>query len=731
MWRAGHRRQMPLPWRKDSGIEHEPVLLRTLRVKFIFMNMLLAAIVLTLAFGVICYLDYTSRLNTVYSSLEAVLSDAATPDVPQITSIQQLTNDQGVTIGSDGSLKSSGTKTSGIVKLVKPVASDDSADDEGGAAAGDAGSMESAGGMESTGGASANGEADATAAGSADAGDAQASSIVPPRTPTGGVAEPMTSSSASDSTSGAASNAGSNAASNSGSTSGSASNTSANSSSASNAASNANTASNASTSIYSVPMIGAASEIGANVRSVILTAVYNVSPDGSYSMISSYTNAAIPNNVVSRSNELALNSKSYRGLIEEYDLYFERVASPENPQDYLIAYADGSSVGEWVNLAWTLILVGISALCALFLINIFFSRWALRPVKVSIRQQAQFTADASHELKTPLTVILANMAILKSHVDANVGDELQWIDSTETEAQRMQLLVNDMLALSRPKEQKIRRVSEPVEFSDLVEGEVLQFESVAFELGVDLDGRIEEGVVINGDSERLARMVGILVDNACKYAAKAEGSDDADDADEADELDNAVDVPEEPATKADDDWISALEDVAFGDAAGKGGADAEDDGDASSESASDESVSGESAGDIRAAADDAAAYAGGAAGMRGANAASGAPVQNGFIPSKWNMPMVRVTLHREEKSSIKNDVAVLKVYNNGPIIPSDDLPHIFNRFYRADKVRTSAKGGYGLGLAIGQEIAQEHNGEITVSSSKSEGTIFTVTIPIE
>ena len=70
------------------------------------------------------------------------------------------------------------------------------------------------------------------------------------------------------------------------------------------------------------------------------------------------------------------------------------------------------------------------------------------------------------------------------------------------------------------------------------------------------------------------------------------------------------------------------------------------------------------------------------------------------------------------------------MHNDGPAIPEEDLPHIFDRFYRADKVRTSAKGGYGLGLAIGQEIAHEHDGMIEAVSSEATGTTFTVTLPL-
>ncbi len=74
----------------------------------------------------------------------------------------------------------------------------------------------------------------------------------------------------------------------------------------------------------------------------------------------------------------------------------------------------------------------------------------------------------------------------------------------------------------------------------------------------------------------------------------------------------------------------------------------------------------------------------------------------------------------------------LEINNTGTPIPTEDLPHIFERFYRSDKARTqqSGEGGYGLGLAIAQTIVKNHKGKITVSSNAEDGTTFTVTFRI-
>ena len=71
----------------------------------------------------------------------------------------------------------------------------------------------------------------------------------------------------------------------------------------------------------------------------------------------------------------------------------------------------------------------------------------------------------------------------------------------------------------------------------------------------------------------------------------------------------------------------------------------------------------------------------------------------------------------------------LTVHNSGPAIPAQHLPHLFERFYRADPSRNSKQGGHGLGLAIAHSIVQRHGGTITVTSAEEVGTTFTVLFP--
>ena len=135
-------------------------------------------------------------------------------------------------------------------------------------------------------------------------------------------------------------------------------------------------------------------------------------------------------------------------------------------------------------------------------------------------QQQQFIADASHELKTPLTVILANNAILRQRGGDTIASQRQWIESTQVEAERMQGLVTDMLDLARPAPEGAQASEGPagtVDLSRLVEGEALTFEAVAFERELMWECAIDKGITVRGNATRLQRAVAVLLDNACKY----------------------------------------------------------------------------------------------------------------------------------------------------------------------------------------------------------------------
>ena len=181
-------------------------------------------------------------------------------------------------------------------------------------------------------------------------------------------------------------------------------------------------------------------------EAVIPVAVYEQAADGTLSAVATRTTASIADDVLAEAGETLRSASDGSGTLDALGLFY---AKRQMDGTTYLAFADTSAASGWQSLALTLAGVGVVALAAFFVISLFFSRWALRPVERAWEQQRRFVADASHELKTPLTVILANTSILLEHPERSVASESQWIESTQTEAERMQQLVSDLLLLAQ------------------------------------------------------------------------------------------------------------------------------------------------------------------------------------------------------------------------------------------------------------------------------------------
>ena len=173
------------------------------------------------------------------------------------------------------------------------------------------------------------------------------------------------------------------------------------------------------------------------------------------------------------------------------------------------------------NLFIILLLVGLAALTAAFLISLFSANRSIRPVEESYNKQKQFVADASHELKTPLTTINTNVDVLLSHTDSTIGEERKWLDYIKTEAERMTKLTNDLLYLAKLDHSDGNVILTKVSFSEAAESVILLMEAVVFENNVNLTYDITPDLYVNGSAEQLRQLVMILLDNAVKYTPKS------------------------------------------------------------------------------------------------------------------------------------------------------------------------------------------------------------------
>ena len=319
--------------------------------------------------------------------------------------------------------------------------------------------------------------------------------------------------------------------------------------------------------------------------------------------ISSVTrqNLLVSDEIVSDAVEKALASGKSTGRLPAYDLCYAIRYSSAGTK---LAFADVSAqTDSLARLITASLIIGFCGLVAFFGVSVFLSAIAIRPVARAWQQQRQFVADASHELKTPLTVILANTDILLAHPEQTVDEERRWVENTKAEGLRMKELVDELLYLARA-DIAAPQAMATFPLSEAVWGAALPFEAVAFENGVRLSTDIADRLTLFGNEQQIRQLVAILLDNAIQYAG----------------VDGTVTI--------------AL--------------------------------------------------------------------------------------------SSEGDATRLIVHNTGAPIEQADLPHIFERFYRAEASRDRKTGGYGLGLSIAESIAKAHRAAISVESSEATGTTFLV-----
>lgn len=298
----------------------------------------------------------------------------------------------------------------------------------------------------------------------------------------------------------------------------------------------------------------------------------------------------------------AIDQEQDRGIINDLNLSFLKVDVKEGT---LISFVSREHLHERLkeNLMHTTVTMLIS-LVVFFFISRRFAKIAVTPVEKAWEQQKQFLADASHDLKTPLTVILANNNIVSAHRSDTVESQMKWIESTSEEANRMSDLINKMLELAKSEATKEELKFGEINLSEVVENSILQFEVVAFEKNIEIESGIQPDIFVKTHAPTFSKVLEILFDNAIKYSD-----------------------------------------------------------------------------------------------------------ENGKIS---------IALYQTSKK------AFFTINNKGEHISPDDLPHVFERFYRTSKERKI--GGHGLGLSLAKKKCDMLGCKLSVDSNKEDGTTFTITL---
>ena len=240
-----------------------------------------------------------------------------------------------------------------------------------------------------------------------------------------------------------------------------------------------------------------------------------VDMDGDYYDLTQEGSEAVLEELVSA----VTDSEEKVGDLRDYNLRYYRSGARKWDGQIIIFMDISSEIATMQNLYRTCVIIGLGSFASFLVISIFFARWAVRPVEEAWAQQRQFVSDASHELKTPLTVILTDAEMLKSP-RFDEAHKAQFVENILTMSNQMRGLVESLLQLARVDSGAIQKMPlQTIDLSGLVSDELLTFDALFFEKGLTLAEDITDGITVHGSPQHLKQVVEILLDNAQKYAS--------------------------------------------------------------------------------------------------------------------------------------------------------------------------------------------------------------------
>lgn len=229
--------------------------------------------------------------------------------------------------------------------------------------------------------------------------------------------------------------------------------------------------------------------------------------DGVY--LASHNNDELTEKTAQQYINQILSNKNNAGTKGNYSFY-----AKEKTNGTVIILSDRTAeINMMRKLKRTTYFVGIISIIFLSAGAYFLSGLIVRPLKDTFEKQKQFISDASHELKTPLTVISANADVLAGEIGNN-----KWLNYIQDQAERMNVLVNDLLSLTRLENKSNNFIQTEFNLSNAITNTALPFECQAFELNRNFVINIEENILVFGSEQHIKQMAGIFIDNALKYS---------------------------------------------------------------------------------------------------------------------------------------------------------------------------------------------------------------------
>ena len=211
----------------------------------------------------------------------------------------------------------------------------------------------------------------------------------------------------------------------------------------------------------------------------------------------------------------SIQNKHEIGIIEDHNLRYCKV---KMPMGTVLVFSDMSSEKNTLNnLLKSFAITGSISFFAFLGISILLAKWAVKPVAKAWHQQRQFVADASHELKTPLTVIMTNAELLQN-TDFTENERYRFLQSISLMSGQMKQLVEKLLILAKSDNQETKIPMESLNLSTLVTNAAISFEGVFVEKELSLECFTEPDIKVIGNKDGLHQVIDILLDNAQKYS---------------------------------------------------------------------------------------------------------------------------------------------------------------------------------------------------------------------
>ena len=233
-------------------------------------------------------------------------------------------------------------------------------------------------------------------------------------------------------------------------------------------------------------------------------------------------NTEVDKTILKNVAHAVLNNKVNSGIVTISDSSYSYLKSINlNTKITRIVFVDRSNYQNFLyQLLKSFLLVGLLSLVILFIISVYLTNKTIRPIKQAFDKQKQFIADASHELKTPLTIIKTNTSLILSNPDDSVKYQVKWINYINSQIDRMSKLIDEMLSLAKLDAQESNINLLPINISKIIESMILMFDAIIYENNLNLESDIKKDVFVHGDKENLKRLFSILMDNAIKHTNK-------------------------------------------------------------------------------------------------------------------------------------------------------------------------------------------------------------------